>query len=227
MDNSRTGCLVIHGFGGGIYEIESLANQLKDDGYKVACPRLKGHTGNRKHMIRATYLDWINSAETELVKLRQKTDEVVLIGFSMGGLIAVNLACKYNVKAVVTINTPIYYWDLRRVALNIAEDVKNKRPDNIKRYLRAQKASPLISMINFYKILEVTKDKFRRIDVPFFIAQARDDDTVKVKSVDFIYNNISSEIKKVMYYERGGHLILKSNSAQIVIKDVQNFLSSL
>lgn len=227
MERSRTGCLVIHGFGGGIHEIETLADHLKEEGYQVACPRLKGHTGNRIHMKKATYQDWIASAETELIRLRQKTDDVILIGFSMGGLISVNLACKYKVRAIVTINTPIYYWELKRVAQNIAEDVKYKKSEHIRRYLSAQKASPMVSMLNFLKLLNMTKTKLNKIDVPFFAAQAKDDDTVKIKSASYIMENISSDYKQVRYYERGGHLILKSHTAPKVINDVEDFIDSL
>lgn len=227
MEKNRTGCLVIHGFGGGIHEIESLADHLKEEGYQVECPRLKGHTGNRTHMKKATYQDWIASAETELLRLRQKTDDVILIGFSMGGLIAVNLACKYKVRAIVTINTPIYYWELKRVVQNIAEDVKYKKSEHIRRYLSAQKASPMVSMINFLKLLNMTKTKFNKIDVPFFAAQAKDDDTVKIKSASYIMENISSGIKQVKYYEKGGHLLLKSSTAPKVIADVEEFIDSL
>jgi carboxylesterase len=45
MDNNKLGCLIIHGFGGGIFEIESLADYLTERGYIAACPELKGHTG--------------------------------------------------------------------------------------------------------------------------------------------------------------------------------------
>jgi carboxylesterase len=227
MEKNRTGCLVIHGFGGGIHEIETLADHLKEEGYQVACPRLKGHTGNRVHMKKATYQDWIASAETELIRLRQKTDDIVLVGFSMGGLIAVNLACKYRVRAIVTINTPIYYWELKRVAQNIAEDVKYKKSEHIRRYLSAQKASPMVSMLNFLKLLNITKTKLNKINVPFFAIQAKDDDTVKIKSASYIMDNISSQIKQVKYYNKGGHLILKSDTAPEVIADVEEFIDSL
>ena len=43
MNNDKLGCLIIHGFGGGIFEIESLAEYLTDREYMVACPKLKGH----------------------------------------------------------------------------------------------------------------------------------------------------------------------------------------
>jgi len=227
MHQNKLGCLVIHGFGGGIYEIEALADYLTDKDYLVVCPKLKGHTGNGRDMKGATYEDWIKSAEESLLILKEKTDSIAIIGFSMGGLIAVNLACKYDVKVLVTINTPIFYWNIPKVLFNLMDDVKNKRLNNVNRYLNAKKSSPLISMINFLLMLNKTKPKLKEINCPFLINQALDDDTVKVRSVDYIYNNISSESKKIKYYENGGHLILTNNAAQKVSADIEEFLKSL
>lgn len=227
MQQSKIGCLIIHGFGGGLHEIETIAEYLSHKDYIVACPRLKGHTGNRKDMRRAKYNDWLDSAEIELLKLKQKADSIVIIGFSMGGLIAVNLACKYDIKAIVTINTPIFYWNLNRVFLNLASDIKNKKADNFQRYMNAKRNSPAKSMVNFLKLLNITKSKLTKVTCPFLIIQAKDDDTVKVKSVYYIYNNINSKIKYIKFYENGGHLILKSNIANKVSKDVEIFLNFL
>src|SRR5690554_6482409 len=115
--SKKTKCLIIHGFGGGLHEIKPLAEYLTNFNYDVVCPVLKGHSASRRDMKKATYTDWIDSAESELLKLMKTGDDVLLIGFSMGGLIAFNLACKYDIKAIVTINTPIFYWNLFQVLL--------------------------------------------------------------------------------------------------------------
>lgn len=226
MQKDKLGCLIIHGFGGGIYEIKSLADYLGGNGYMIACPKLKGHTGIGRDMKNADYKDWITSAEEELIKLTEKTSNIAIVGFSMGGLIAVNLACKYNIKAIVTINTPIYYWNIYRVFLNILEDFKNKEASNFMRYIKAKKASPIISMINFLLLLNSTKPKLINIKCPFLIIQTKDDDTTKLKSANYIYNNICSIDKKINVYEKGGHLVLNSPYKEKVIKNIEIFLKS-
>lgn len=223
----KIGCLLIHGFGGGVHEVKPLANYLRDTGLLVVYARLKGHTGHPKDMKRATYKDWIESAENELVCLKKKRKDIVIIGFSMGGLIGINLASKYNIKAIITINSPIYYWDLKRIFINIIEDFRCKKFNNINRYLHAKKACPFISMLNFLRILNVTKSKLASITCPFLITQTKDDDTTRLKSVAYIYNNISSQYKKVRLYEKGGHLVLLSPYKDVLIKDVTRFLKRL
>ena len=127
MDHRNTKFLLIHGFGGGVHEVRPLAEHLIGIGYEAVCPLLKGHSATRKEMQTVTYEDWIGSAEKELILLKETGVDIILIGFSMGGLIAFNLACKYDIKAIIVINTPMYYWNLSQVFLNIIEDLRNKR----------------------------------------------------------------------------------------------------
>lgn len=223
-NNSELACLIIHGFAGGTFQIKPLNEYLRDNGYITACPKLKGHTGNPKDMKKANYKDWIASAEEELLILMKKTDKIAILGFSMGGLIAVNLACKYDIKAIVTINTPIYYWNFKMVLLNIYDDIKNKKLNYIKRYIRAKKSSPLISMINFLHLLNITKTKLSNIKCPFLILQTKDDDTTRLKSADYLYDNISSKDKEIRLYDKGGHLVLVSQDKDEVMMDVEEFI---
>jgi len=227
MEKNKVGCLVIHGFGGGIYEVEPLAEYLINKGFEVSCPCLKGHTGNRQDMRKATYEDWISSAEEELLKLKEKVDEIAVIGFSMGGLIGINLACKYDIKALATINTPIYYWNLKRIFLNLIEDIKNRKADNLQRYMRARRNSPIPAMYNFLMLLNYTKPLLCNVKCNILITQAKDDDTVRIRSVEYLSKHVFSEHVEIKYYDMGGHQILRSQSADRVISDVVNFLDSL
>ena len=224
VSKKKTKCLIIHGFGGGVHEIKPLAEYMIGLGYDVVCPILKGHSANRKDMNKATYLDWIDSAERELLRLKEMGDEILLIGFSMGGLIAFNLACKHNINAIVTINTPIFYWNIYQVFLNLVDDMKNKKCNHIKRYLQAKNNSPFLAMFQFLLLLHQTKPKLEKVNCPILIIQAEDDDTVRRKSVDYIYKHASSDRKKIKYFPKGGHLILLSPMAEQVFLCVEDFI---
>lgn len=220
----KTGCLIIHGFGGNIEEIMPLAQRLTEEGYNVVCPSLKGHTGRRKDLKGVTHQDWIDSAELELQKLIGICESICLIGFSMGGLIALHLASRYEVAGVVTLNSPIYYWDIKRVMLNLWEDLKYKNPKNTKRYLQSIGKFPLSAMFYFRILLSKSKALMEKVHCPIFIAQALQDDTVRKSSAKYIYNHIAAKSKAVKYYDHSGHLILWSQAAGTVIQDVVDFV---
>lgn len=226
MKNNK-GFLIVHGFGGHLFEIEYLKNYLENKGYYIESPILKGHTGIRKDLGKADYNDWINSAEEGLIKLKERCDDIFLIGFSMGGLICINLALKYNIKGLVTINSPIYYWDIKKILSNIVSDIKNKKPNNIKRYIDSSLKFPVLSLINFRVLLYKTKQLVKNIKCPILVIQAMDDDTVKNTSGKYIYDNVCGNIKDIRYFEEGGHVILCSNTCEAVSKEIHNFINKL
>ncbi|WP_094545639.1 alpha/beta hydrolase [Petroclostridium xylanilyticum] len=221
------GCLLIHGFGGNVDEIRPLADFLTEQGYRVECPSLKGHTGKREDMKRCTYWDWIASAQEGYNKLQEKCDTLYLVGFSMGGLIAFQLVLNNRVDAVVTLNTPIYYWDLKRVIINIIEDLKVRKLNNIRRYIASFRSLPFNALLNFRLLLSRTKPILEEIKCPVFTVQALEDDTVRKSSATYIYGHIGSQCKKLEFYEESGHLILWSKAADRVIEDVSDFLEQI
>lgn len=225
--NKKIGCLVIHGFGGNTKEVLPLAEHLDSQGFVTVCPELKGHTGNRRDLARATYGEWIGSAEEGMEQLKIRCGRIVLVGFSMGGLIAANLAVKNDVDAVVTLNMPIYYWDLNRVITNIRDDLKNGKADSLKHYIRSAFDKPLSSLINFRLLLQKTKALLKEIKCPIFITQALEDDAVKYKSANYIYENVSSSKKKVKLYEGSGHMICHSRAADRVFDDISKYIISI
>ncbi|MDF2675657.1 MAG: esterase/lipase, partial [Clostridiales bacterium] len=135
----------------------------------------------------------------------------------MGGLITLQLALNNSVTGIVTLNSPIYYWDLKRVLLNIVNDIKARKFDNIYKYFSSIYRLPARALFNFRMLLAKTKPILNLINCPIFIAQALQDDTVNKRSAGFIFKNIGSETKKIQYYNNSGHHILWSKVADSVM----------
>lgn len=222
----KVGCLIIHGFGGGVYEIAPLADRLQRQGYEIVCPVLQGHTGIRRDLGRCTYEDWVLSAEKELQTLQKYCNRVAIIGFSMGGLIAVHLVRKYRADCLALLNMPIYYWDVKRILLNLREDLRTGRYTNLKRYARSSIDKPLRALWNFRCLLSITRPLLEDITVPIYIAQAEDDDTVQPRSAEYIYRHVQSADKQLRYYGPAGHTICLSPSSEQLLVDVAGFLKT-
>ncbi|MFZ7103495.1 MAG: alpha/beta hydrolase [Peptococcaceae bacterium] len=222
--SKKIGCLLMHGFGGSIEEIKPLARHLEFCGYIVESPCLAGHTGNRKDLRGVTYQDWIRTAEEGYLKLQRECTDIHLVGFSMGGLIAVNLALKYEPCKIVTINTPIYYWDRKRMIRNILEDIREQKLKHLKRYFKSSGAVPFTALLNFRRLLVWTKPKLKEVKKPFLVIQAEDDDTARSESAAYIFNHVASPEKSIRYYDRAGHMILWSERAAEVMPAIEDFL---
>src|SRR5690606_40857640 len=113
------GCLLIHGFTGGPYELGPLAEYLKEQtDWHIDTPTLTGH-GKELQLENTTYKDWITDAENTLRKMTAKYDEIYIVGFSMGGMIAAYLAAKYNVDKLVLLATAGKYLDFKQIRADI------------------------------------------------------------------------------------------------------------
>lgn len=222
----KIGCLIIHGFAGNINEIEPLNRYLLNSGFITLCPSLKGHTGIKKDLSESNYTEWIKSAEEGFLMLQSRCDEIILIGFSMGGLIAINLSQKYKVAGLITLSTPIYYWDLKLVVENILHDYKSRTFNNLKFYIAAAFKIPISAMINFRILLSKTKPLIKKVNCPAFITQGLMDDTVNYKSAAYIYTSISSKVKQNKYYKNSNHIICCGNDNAELFKDIILFINS-
>lgn len=222
--SERTGCLLIHGFGGNVSEVAYLRSYMNSKGYLVICSHLKGHTGRRKDMVGVSHVDWVESAEQDLIRLMETHDKVFIVGFSMGGLVGATLCEKYGIDGLVTINSPVYCWDLKNIFRNMLLGVTNGNFRDIKRYFLSFMRYPPSSVFQFLKFISVTKTRLKKVLCPALVLQSKNDDTVRRKSAEYIFTELGSDDKNLKYYETGGHVILKSEVAADVSCDIEKFI---
>lgn len=222
MNNTnRAGILLLHGFAGDVEEIKPLREYLEQRGYMVECPLLPGHGLTKRELAVTSCEDWINAAERAYLDLSGKCDKLIVVGFSMGGLLAVNL-WHYGFSGLVTVNMPIYYWNLKIIASNLFRDFHRFR----KKYMNASLDKSFSSMVEFQKLLTKTKPMLRNVTCRTMIVQALDDDTVHYRSADYILKKIRAE-KTVLRPEHGGHMIFQSDNGPEVCGRIERFAESL
>lgn len=220
----ETGCLLIHGFGGDISEVMPLESYLKAQGITVQTVALRGHTGRRRDMNSAGRQDWIASAQDGLVKLKETCDAVFIIGFSMGGLIAANLACDNQVSGIAVLNSPVFCWDKKRILGNIIDDLKSRERGHITHYLQSTVKFPLRSLLEFKRLLKQTKGRLSQVTCPVFIAQGLLDDTVSPSSARYLLKHFGSSHKTLKYYGRSSHLICHGPDCLPLFGDLHGFI---
>lgn len=217
---NNTGILLLHGFAGNPEEVKPLRDFLTERGYRVECPLLPGHGETKAALAKTTHEDWIATAERSYLTLLKECGSVVAVGFSMGGLLAANL-WNYKLKGLVTINTPVFYWNPKVIAANLLSDFTQYG----RKYLDASTDKPLSSLMEFLRLLTKTKPMFGNITCKTLVVQAMDDDTVHYKSADYILNKVRGE-KTACMMPRGGHIIFESQSGPEVCKEIERFIQT-
>jgi len=87
-----TGVLLCHGFTGSPHSLRPWADYLADAGLSVSLPRLPGHGTTWQEMAHTRWQDWYAEVDRSFDELRARTDEIFVMGLSMGGCLALRLA---------------------------------------------------------------------------------------------------------------------------------------
>jgi esterase/lipase len=71
------------------------------------------------------------------------------------------------------------------------------------------------------------KKSLPNIDCPTLLFQGRFDSDIKKRSMDYIFNNISSMNKRKIWLEHNSHSILDSPDHNQIVSDLYNFITQI
>jgi carboxylesterase len=109
MSSNGAAALVIHGFTATPYSIAYQAQALQTAGYHVVTPLLPGHGTFPNDMDAVTWQHWASCIADHFDELAAIHRQVVVVGQSLGGLLALHLAAhRRNVAAVVSLAAPLW-----------------------------------------------------------------------------------------------------------------------
>ncbi|MHA6253021.1 alpha/beta hydrolase [Oceanobacillus sp. CAU 1775] len=226
------GCLLIHGYTGGPYEIGPLAEYLDEQtDWQIEVPTLPGH-GKELDLKDVSFEDWIKAAENALEKLTKTYDTIYIVGFSMGGMIAAYLAAKYNVTKLVLLATAGKYLDFKQIRLDIHEVIKDSVRGELENnmiynhYKKKLGQVPLKANFEFLKLVNFTRPYLKEIDAPVLIAHGQQDGVVPYKTAYYLDKEIHSEHKEIVLLDRSRHLLCLGDDKDTVNTMVYDFLDN-
>jgi carboxylesterase len=233
----RIGCLLTHGFTGTPKEMRGMGEYLNRQGYTVCGIRLNGHATRPEDMIRTRWRDWLLSVEDGYNLLHCCTDQVFLLGLSMGGVLSLTAAGNLPVSGVVGMSTP---YDLPRIplplwAVRIASCFKPTLPKGkvpgggwfdksaYQQHL-AYPENPLRSGVELKFLVDEMHAALPRISAPVFLIHSRNDDYVIKDSMQQIFDHLTTPDKQMLWVEGGGHVITEEPTRATVFKAVADFV---
>lgn len=223
----RKAVLIIHGFAGGTYDEEKLANFLerhaKLDVYSFTLP------GHEKRTFKTVkYQEWIKESEDMLNRLiNYGYKDIYLIGHSMGGVIATYLASKYKRVKKLVLAAPAFNYLVANDESNAIEKMKkgmdaiknNDKDEILTRFLKL----PLTSINEFVKLVKKYKKSYLEVKIPVLIVQGDMDTLVPLESSLNIYEELLSKKKKIVILKNITHDIFREDSEEAFV-EIEKFL---
>lgn len=195
------GCLLVHGFTGAPKEMREMGEYLNQQELSVLGVRLSGHATQPHDLSRVQWQDWLLSVEDGWNLLRGVANQIFVCGLSMGGILSLIFAARFQVAGVVAMSTP---YDLPpdprlrfiRYLQYLQPRVSKGEPD-WQDLAAAQNHVeypyyPTRSIKELMELLTLLQTSLAQVSVPVLLIHSRNDQGVAPANMEKIYTALGS-----------------------------------
>ena len=233
-----TACLLFHGFSANPEEMQFLADDLHGRGHTVLNMRLAGHGTHPADLARTRWSDLLLSAEDGLDLLRSFSNRIVLIGQSMGGMLALTAAARLTpVAGVVALSTPYFNYPFTELLLarllgmlglmahkRVKEDptLGSRREATYPAYTQY----PVRIVPEMARLQRAMQVALPQVTAPALVVQSRQD-MGGGKDLERIYSALGSAHKEKLWLDGFDHSVVRDEKRQQVFDAVGKFIEGL
>lgn len=231
--------LLIHGFGGSPYDLKPLTEKLVKNNIAVYSILLSGHGTSPKDLLKVGEGDWYKEVLSAYDYLDKKYGKVSVVGFSIGGALAIKLATERPVKRIALISPYFkakrhwYYfnslqWWAKRIN-NVISFVRKLKigqinsHNGLSQYI-AYKHLPLKSIEIPERIGEESFSIVSKVKCPILVLHSQGDNVADFEKSYQAFQKIDSVNKEFVKYKKSNHIILYDYDAQDALNRLMGFL---
>ncbi len=229
---NRTGVLLIHGFTGSPAGMRGLGKYLNETlGYSTLGIRLSGHGTHVDDLRRPAWRDWVASVEDGLNLLQGISDHIYVAGLSMGGVLTLIAASRYQVRGAAALSTPYDLatdWRIRFMRPISLFIPKVKKPGAVgnaaETSYRYYVTHAVAEAADLAKLMQ---EGLAKINVPVLLIQSRSDKVIEPDALDRLSEHMVTPQKETLWLEKSGHVITLDVERDIVYERVARFIQQL
>ena len=226
--------LILHGWCASAESVRFLTAGLAEVGYSVLAPTLPGHGTTATDMLRFGPSDWIAAAREAAQLLGRTHHTVYVLGVSMGGSLALQLAALEPeiIKATVTVNAPVFLANPELARTFMAGSAEELLPGwetpqfvgppepEICYPARSRKSG-----IDLYAMTGLANDLLPAVTSPLLVLQSTKDQIVPKENADAIVLRAKSQVKKVVWLDRSRHSSQLDLDRERIVLEIARFVS--
>ncbi|MGI9140574.1 MAG: alpha/beta hydrolase [Gemmatimonadaceae bacterium] len=231
--------LLLHGFGDTPQTLSYVAASLHAAGFHVRAPLLPGHGRTVDEFDRSTAESWISHARGEYESMVSAYRTVGLAGLSMGGAIAAIIAADDRRLPALVLLAPYVGMpgSVATAALTHrvwgrfagqfgASSVRSILDPEERAKNLAYGVTTAGSIHQLYRITRMARAALRSIKAPTLIMQSRHDNRVAGKVAEYAYRTIPASDKRLVFVERGGHILTVDHDRELVATSVRDWFTA-
>jgi carboxylesterase len=232
---------VLHGLGGGLYEVAPIIEALEAEGLRVSAPVLPGHEGPGPSMPSSAWRDWADAVESAYDGLAAGGSSVVVVGFSTGGTLSLYLASRRPVARQVLLAPflairfghllPMGPAASLRALSRVMPQIPRRPPAVRDRAVRRQMAGSgcfrtfsLAAAISALELIEEVKPTVPSIKTPTLILQGRRDTVVEPRDSTWLRDHLGASCKALVLLDRSDHLLSFDRDREEVVSRTREFV---
>jgi len=229
----KTGCVLVHGFTGTPKEMRLMGDYLKENGIASIGVRLAGHATQISDMIRTKWRDWLVSVEDGINLLSGSCDNIFVAGLSLGGILALMAASRYDINGVIAMATPYTISDDWRTKFSkqislFMPFVKKEQSDTVDQKTSKKHVDyPVYPMRSIAELCDLVETLHRSIDqirIPVLLINSKKDKTAPPIHAEKYRHKIPSNHFELLTLEKSGHVITEDIEREIVFNTALNFI---
>jgi carboxylesterase len=226
------GILLIHGLTATTNSVRPLGNLLSELGWTTSAPLLPGHGESLEKLARTTWRDWAEHTEYYWQKLNDTCDQVYVVGESVGGLLALWLACLQRIppKAVVLV-APALQLNLpdwkKQLVWPLSFFMRSLPKANKSRDLAWQGYSEhsLKAILQLFDLQNLVLEMLSQLEQKILIIEGGKDDVIGLGVSKFLQKRAQrSDVRSLIIEEAGHHPMLEPSLQKYVLLEIVNFL---
>lgn len=224
--------LLLHSFTGTANEMKRTAKHLHKAGFTCLAPIYAGHGQHPEKFFQTGIADWLQTAREAYLFLQQQGyEKIVIVGQSLGGVIALHLADEVAPQALVTMSSPIVERELSGLESRVkAYTTYYLRMRDIPEpeafhFVATHFPRPEHKLHALQQFILATSDLLANINCPALILYGEADAHIYQHSAQLIYDGLASTTKQLRGYKEAGHLLSLARIPEIH-DDIVDFLTN-
>ena len=234
-EGGPVGVLLVHGFTGTPQSLRGWAEALAEAGLSVALPRLPGHGTSVTEANLTHWQDWYAEVERHLALLRERCEDVFVMGLSMGGTLSIRLAEEHGdeIAGLVLVNPSLLTKRPDRFLLPVLRRVKPTYP-GIASDIKAPGVTelaydqiPLKAAYQLSKLWQVTRADLAKVTQPILLLRSTEDHVVEPDSARLLLAKVASADVREVLLEDSFHVATLDNDFPLIVSESLDFVRRL